>query len=548
MRIIHPKKVSLEKKQRLSRSILWELQRNYFKRQGIEAWRTGTVPHHITSSPFIADAYARVVLGFLRDCAHPVKDRRQNLSSASIDPSEPIYIVELGSGPARFAYLFLKRFLSIHRSSVVKNIPVKYVMTDFTEQTLDYWGAHPWLQPFLEAGLLDFARFDVEHDQELKLIHSGDLLSSATVRNPLVLISNYLFDSIPQDAFFVEADQLFETLVTITTPQKESDPEDPEILNRAEISYHHNPVNGNYYEDPNWNRILLDYKQRLSGAAFLFPTAALRCIESFHRLSRGRMVLLSGDRGYSRDEALWQGQGSATMAVHGSFSMMVDYQIIGEHCRHQGGRVLHPAHRHDSLNVSAFMFGDVPGNFIETSQAYADSIERFSPDDFFKLKSGIEMVYEDLSLDQLLAFLRLSSWDYKRFLECLPAMKQNLRDISGSQKQELCEAIRQVWDSYLPIGEENDLAFDLGTLLLELEFHQEALEFLQYSVDLYGIAPGTAYNMGVCYYSLGQMGQALEYVDQALELDPEFDEAKTMRMRLVSSLAKTATGPRRRRG
>ena len=89
----------LEQQQRLSRSLLWRLQRNYFEHYGIEAWRSGAVPHHITSSPFIADAYARMVLGFLRDL--------------SVDHSQPVYIVELGSGSGRFSYLFLKKFLSL---------------------------------------------------------------------------------------------------------------------------------------------------------------------------------------------------------------------------------------------------------------------------------------------------------------------------------------------------------------------------------------------------------------------------------------------------
>jgi tetratricopeptide (TPR) repeat protein len=256
------------------------------------------------------------------------------------------------------------------------------------------------------------------------------------------------------------------------------------------------------------------------------------------------MLLLSGDRGYSNDKALLQGLGAPAMAVHGSFSMMVDYQIIGEFCRHLGGQMLHPIKRAENLNISAFMFGDSPGTFIETRQAYAETIERFGPDDFFTLKTGIEQVYEALSLEQLLAFFRLSCWDYKRFWECLSALKKQLEDISEIQREDLQEAILKVWDSYLPIGEENDLAFQLGTLLLELGFYDDALELLQHSVDLYGAAPGTAYNMGVCYYSVGQREQALERVDQALELDPEFEDAKALRLELRSELPEIPNQPR----
>lgn len=510
----------VEVAQRLSHSIIWKWQRTFFERQGIEAWSQGTVPHHITSSPFIADAYARVVAAYLRDCR-----------DAQFDRSKPAYIVELGSGSGRFAYLFLKKLLTIQEQSVSTSIPIKYVMTDFTERTLAYWRSQPWLQPFIEKGVLDFARFDAEHDQTLTLVNSGERISE----QPLIVIANYVFDSLPQDAFLAADGNLFETLLTLSTPEQESDLNDPEILSRIAISYDHNRVNGNYYAEGDWNRILLDYKHRLPGTPFLFPTAALKCIRNFQRLSKGQMLLLSGDRGYCKDEALLDGRGAPSVAVHGSISMMVDYQIIGEFCRGLGAKLLHPSRCAESLNVSAFIFGASPGDFVETRVAYAEAIEKFGPDDFFTLKEGIGQIYNALSLDQILAFLRLSCWDYKRFLEYLPAFKKFLPDMTHLQKQQLHEAIERVWDSYLPIGEESDLAFELGTLLLEMEFYTEALEFLQRSVDLHGIAPGTAYNIAVCYYSLGQMDRALDHVDRALSFDHQFSAAKELRMELESA-------------
>ena len=104
----------------------------------------------------------------------------------------------------------------------------------------------------------------------------------------------------------------------------------------------------------------------------------------------------------------------------------------------------------------------------------------------------------------------------------------------------------KVWDSYLPIGEESDLAFELGTLLLEIGLFEEALEFLQSSVQLYGMAPGTAYNIAVCYYSLSETERALAFVDQALSLDHRFAEAKKLRRQLEAALSSTTVKRRRR--
>lgn len=528
---LQPKQLALEGHGRLSRSIIWKLQRDYFEQQGIAAWSSGKVPHHFTSSPFICDSYARIVFGFLLDCGL-VGRQPDNSYLPGLDRSQPVYLVELGSGPGRFGFLFLKKFLSLLRESLLQDICVKYVMTDFAEQTVEYWRAHRSLQPFVAAGLLDFARFDVECDQELKLLHSGARLLPGGLRNPLVVISNYLFDSIPQDAFSVAGGKLFETRVRTTTSRELIEAHDPERLSAFKISYQSHLVNGDYYDDPEWNRILMDYHERLADTAFLFPTAALKSIRNLRSLADGRMMLLSGDRGFCTDAALAQGKGAPAMALHGSFSMMVDYQILGEYCRGQGGSVLHPARPAENLNISAFVFGDLPTEWPETRRAYADAIDKFGPDDFFNLTNGIEQVYEALSLAQILAFLKLSGWDFKRFLTCLPVLKDRVSNSSEMEKLELFEAITKVWDSYLPIGEPCDLAFELGTVLLEMEFYAEALEFLQRSVDLYQMESGTAYNMAVCCYSLKRFDEALAYVNSALELDPEFDAAKALRLEL----------------
>ena len=41
----------LETACRLSRSVLWRLQRRFFERRGMAAWSEGIVPHHVTCNP-----------------------------------------------------------------------------------------------------------------------------------------------------------------------------------------------------------------------------------------------------------------------------------------------------------------------------------------------------------------------------------------------------------------------------------------------------------------------------------------------------------------
>jgi tetratricopeptide (TPR) repeat protein len=510
----------LDKGKPLSQSILWKLQRNFFQGQGIEAWRQGTVPHYVTSNPFIANAYAKVVFGFIRDCTGVTGDFVDH-SFPPLDPGLPLYIIELGSGSGRFAYHFLTKFLGIYRHSILRDIPFTYVMTDFSERNVEFWQAHQSLQPFVEEGYLDFALFDTEGDEELKLAESGDVLAPGTVKNPMAVIANYFFDSIPQDVFFIQSGRLYEGLVTVSSYQQEPDLHDPEIISRFEISYDRNPVKSDYYENPDWNEILEYYEKRLDDTAFLFPCAALQCIENFNQLSGGRLLFLSGDRGYSRKEDLL-GRGEPAITKHGSFSMMVNYHAIGKYIQKQGGYPLHTAHRHAHLNIPAFLMGHHPGDYTETRQAYREAIETCGPDDFYALKKAIERGYDSWTLEQLLAYIRLSGFDAKITLACYPALMNHLEHASDPEKQELHRVIQKVWDAYYPLAENLDVPSHLGVLLYELGNYAEALDLFSRSLELYGPYDTVVYNMRMCYQALKQIESAFETFNEVPALDQDF--------------------------
>ena len=530
----------LEEGKPLSQSILWKLQRNFFEGQGIDAWRQGTVPHYVTSNPFIANAYAKVVFGFIRDCTAVIGDSADD-SFPPLDPSQPIYIIELGSGSGRFAYHFLKKFLVFYRISVLKDIPFTYVMTDFTERNIDFWRQHQSLRPLVEEGVLDFALFDTERDEELKLAESGGVLAPGNVNNPMVVIANYFFDSIPQDAFFIQGGQLYEGLVTVSSYQQEPDLHDPELLSRLEISYDRKPVESDYYENTDWNEILQYYEKRLDDTAFLFPGAALQCIENFKGISGGRMLLLSGDRGYSHEDDLID-RGEPEMAGHGSFSMMVNYHAIGKYVQNQDGQPLHTAHRHAHLNISAFLMGNHPGDYTETRQAYRQTIENCGPDDFYALKKAIEHGYDSWTLEQLLAYIRLSGFDAKITLACYPALMDHLEHGSESEKQELCRVIQKVWDVYYPMAEEQDVACHFGVLLHKVGCYTEALDYFNRSVEIYGPDATVTYNMSMCHYGLRQMEAALKSIHEAVTLDPDCEKAGAMRSKIEAVISSKSDG------
>ncbi len=535
----------LESNQRFSQSVLWQIERHYFDQQGIKAWNTGTVPHYVTSNPFIANAYAKVIFNYIRDC-HDNAGNPLNLS-------KPVYILELGSGSGRFAYYFLKKFYSFLSHSTLKEIPVTYIMSDFTSQNLDYWKQHPRLQPFLEQNLLDFALFDAQQDTEITLQNSGDILTAEILKNPLIAIANYFFDCLPQDIFTLEGGKLHETLVTLSLPESKStpkpnaEPDSPldlkklisqkkELLKHLNISYEDRPITTDYYPDSDFNQILEYYQPKLTDTTLLFPITALNCLRQLHHLSNSRMLFISADKGYSREEDLLF-RGKPNLARHGNcFSMMVNYHAIGKYAEQLQGEFLTPSHRHNSIKICTCLFNPDTYPYLETHHAIEEHLIDSSPDDFFALKKGIEQHYHSLPFPQIIAYLRLSGWDYKIFLDCFPVILTHLETAPENQWGELFSAIQHIWDNYYPIGEQKDLPFYLGMLLYNMEYYPEALEFLQHSRQLYGDDASTLYNMGMCYYRLRQLAQALDCINQTLELDREFEAAKGLRIKIISEI------------
>ncbi|WP_257461081.1 tetratricopeptide repeat protein [Archangium lipolyticum] len=530
----HPTPFVLERNQRLSRSLLWGCQRAFFEHQGIEAWRQGFVPNFITSNPVIGQAYAQVVLGWMRDwCEGALAEGGRFLAP---DPRQPFYLIELGAGAGRFAFHFLEAFRRLRARSQLRDVAFQYVMTDLPERNIEFWLSHPRLQPFLEEGLLDVARFDAERDEQLVLRRSGTVLAPGSVANPLALVANYFFDSIPQDAFSLHDGVLHECLVSVASPRPEPELVSPDLLERAVVSFEDHPVKGDCYGDAELDGILADYQQRLDDTTFLFPSSALRCLRRLQRLAGDRLLLLSGDKGHGSGDELRERSSGVSLVKHGgAFSLMVNYDAIGQYFRLRNGQVLRPIHRHVSLHVAAFLLGQPPSGHGETELAYEEAIERFGPDDYSTLLKRLAKHYEEMSLEELLAALRWSGWDSGMLMDVFPVLMAQAESADEPLRQEVCWAIQQVWETDYPLGgEEEDLAFHLGMLLYVMDRPEQALTFFEHSLRLCDEEPGTYFNLGMCHVRLRQDARALEYFERALALAPDFGEARDMLSQLKS--------------
>lgn len=448
--------------QPLSQSLIWQIQRAYFLKNGMQAWREDVVPSSISSNPVMARAYSQILFGYLRDC----------LAAAAkgdfvLDETQPIYIVELGAGSGRLAHHFLHTFYPRYLESPFASQPIKFVMTDFVPEIVTFWQENGRFQPWIDENILDFALFDVEEMRPLILINSGETLIPDKIQNPVVLIANYFFDSIPQDSFVIEEGQLCQNLLTLSSSQPEPDLADPTIWDRLTLHYEPIPTEKPHYAEPLYEQILDDYEAQLAEATFTFPNVGLDCLRFWQRAGNGRLLLLTSDRGYSQVDDLL-GQDVPLPNLHGSFSLMVNYQAIGQYVVYKEGVVCQTAHYQDNIQVLAYLLGQIPQAAQETRLAFAHAVGEGGPDDFFALKSVIEKQLGQMSLSQLLAFLRFSGWDAEIFVDCLPYFQAKIETADPVWYPDMQAALKNILQSYLPLQKNDALTNKIHKLLKSL--------------------------------------------------------------------------------
>ncbi|RHY82110.1 hypothetical protein DYB31_003883 [Aphanomyces astaci] len=309
-----PERFELEAFTPFSSSHLWKLMSSFYDRQGVESWAQGIVPHFITSNTFIAKRYVQVFAAYLRDAV-----------AKTLDPTEPLYIVELGTGSGKFSFYFVQW---LYEMEAVVNLSfplcrIRYIMTDFTDSNLKFWQTHPALRPFVERGVVDFAIFDATQDMSLYLINAKQTIAPQSLKNPICVVANYLFDTLHHELFRVDQTELKQGLISVgSTRLDEKDPLDPEIIKRLSNLYRYDDISTAFYSNPHFNAILKWYQDYYGDqpATFLVPIGALNAIERLKLLSRHQLLILSGDKGHTNPDH-FRGLQDPHIAVHGSFSV-----------------------------------------------------------------------------------------------------------------------------------------------------------------------------------------------------------------------------------
>ncbi len=499
---------------RLSHSQIWETQREFFTAKGVNAWN-GQVPFYITSNPRIAHTYAELIIRYWQD----------QIALNNNTTTEPFYIVELGTGTGQFSFYCLQKLCELRDVYGLKNLKFCYVMTDFTNANVSFWEKHPQLLPYLDQGILDFAIFDGERSTEITLLNQAITLKNHDIINPLVVIGNYLFDTLLQDVFCIKNNILHEALVNTSTLQNNLVNGKLTALQDIDTRFEYRAIDASgYYPNPLLNQILSVYPAAFKNGHFLFPTGGFTALHTLQNLSNDQMLLLSTDKGYSELSELEE-RGSPSVVCHGSLSMNVNFHAIGEYFIQQGGDVFHQTIR-DAIRSCAFTLGATFKDLPRTHQTMIDLFEGFSPGDYFNLHRHFRET-TTIQLKTLLSHLALSHWDPYLFSVFIEKLTAEVPKLSATLKQGVIENICEhvLSQIYLLPGSQ-DHYFNAGLLLHKLERYGLAIECYQYSMDYQMEHFNAQYNQALCWHALHNKEAAMRHFERAKLLEKDGTKAQ----------------------
>lgn len=565
-------RIKLEEFKRFSQSIMWRLMMDFYSSSGKDAWSKEIVPSFITSNCHIAKSYARLLAGYIHDL----------VQLGNIDSKHKLYIVELGGGSGRLAFLILKELEKIKDRIDFPFHQIVYILTDFAEANIQFWEQHQGLSQFVKDGRLDFAKYEAVNDNSLKLRVAGTILRKNQVKNPICIVANYLIDTLCHDVFQVRDGVLMEGLVSVGY-NRENDSENEtqmnalpmqdgisklssqtstmEIIENLDNEYKYQPIDVNYYGSENeyvdtdaMTSILTWYRQYFQvvdeetrqklDASFLIPIGFLKALQNLTALSAGEAFVLTGDKGIIHPDR-FQGLQEPHLAKHGSFSVMVNFHAIVLYCIHKGGCAFLNAQEDASIHVNGFVFTNRTidpsfkgvnyetlnrhrqHRFTNLDRAFHDFINAFSPNDFYMLQKSLKNE-SNPSLPSILSLIKLSNYE--------PLVFYKFRDIILSEapgtlpmlRLDVLNCVKLLWDNYYHLDSSGgaDVAFELGRLCFGLQVYQEAIKYYSLSLTLFEKHHITYYNIGLCHVEIRDYDLAISFFKTCLDMNPEYVKAQ----------------------
>lgn len=488
----------------LGESALWRDLAHYYRQQGAAAWQ-GNVPWQATSNPRMAESYVDVWLAFVQDWI-----------ALHGRPAQAFPIVELGAGHGNFTLMMMRSLAARRDLLEALGIRFQYMMTDLAPANMAAWRQDPALQEYfqsgqLQCGVLDCLRMDAG-DPALRPLQADGL--------PWLWLANYVFDSLPHEAFEVGPDQVTRARCRIDKPS--DNPLDWRLASEFAA-----------FDDADLplavRGLLAHYRRHGMQGCLLLPAGALACIGQIRDVCHDRFLLLCSDKGLSTTQSV-SGQSAARLLQFVSASLEVNLQALQAYFQHEGGAGLLQSTQQDFLATAAFSMG-LP-SAPRWQHAFARQLDNAGPGDLYSLALPIIHQRFELPLGAMLSLLKLLDWDPAVFDSLYDAILTRLPQASPTEQADLLAALPRIAASRYSLSEAADTLFKIAHLLQTMGRLPSAIEMYLVRIEERGESAETSYNLGLCYIAQQQTEPAKAAFLRACALQPEMLPAQGWLYRL----------------
>lgn len=505
--------------------MIWDLQNQFYINKGPACWTEAIVPQFITSNSYIAYQYANCILGYINDY----------YSRPDAKKDKPIYIVEVGAGHGKLGFLILNHLEELAEfmpEGVPK--PYLYVISDFTQNIVDFCKSHKRMAEHINRGVVDFAVFDCEKDSEFSLQISGAKLSPETVETPMIAIANYVFNGLREQSISINNGIVSEGCIKIMADPNIS-ATNIDIISRMKLEWSYKPIQDldAHFPDPVLRGLVHHYLQNNETLNVLLPLGALRFLRSLEALSHGQFLLITADKAHAHEEDLRLTKENPHIAIHGSFSMMANFHALRQVFLSRGGASFHTPY-YTGLQVAAFAMGETP--LEEFQFAWENVLLAFDPDSFSQLQRCIRDETPSPSLKNILALIRLSRFESEVFYKFKQVLVDHIPYASDRLQSDFKSDILHIAANFYPLSASKDVDFDLGRLSMGLRDYETSIRLFKKSIELCGEHYVTWHNLGICYYYMDDLKESMNSFNQCLEIQPEYQDAKSWRARVEEKL------------
>ncbi len=519
----------VEQNQPLESSVIWEWMKEFYQEGGTDVWSGGDIPFHITNTPVLAEQWSDSILATLRDL-HRLK---------LTDPSQPILIFELGPGTGRHAY-FLYRSLAkveqVSRALTPGGYRFRLVLAELGEKGLAAFAQHSELKSPIANGEISLARFDVQSDRRPVPWSEGRPsplhLPSA---NPVFVLCNYVIDSLPHDVLRIEGSKIQRAHASVSVEgllAGQAARDLPNLGERIKIEFTY-PKTQVVYRNAVWREILTSYQSLRDPTHIPFPTCALRLLERIRTWSKSATVLLAADKSFTHLEQLRELEEPEVVGHGGGFSFNANMHTLGLYAETLGGFAHHTTCRDGTLDLSHLVLPPKDSAPLTEEQLLElvytlEKTDRFHAVDRFRLKEGVDAVAEAPNFRLSLDLLRLSGFDPQSFYELSDHILFGLEheEIDEESHKELRLSLDPVLDGIFHVGDDTDVAFEVGRVAYRLENYELAHKAFELSLEQFGPDPKAYFNIGLGWYYRRRFDLAESAFLSALKTDSTYRDAQ----------------------